>query len=256
MTKWMLKPFYQFLIRNGLIRENYLGFPIPVGTGVFIFIFTLVFLFLQMPILEPTLLILTFVIMLVSAGLGWIDDRFGNHRSKGIKGHFQSFIKRKKITTGFIKASGGLIMSSFVSFMMHSSIIWFLTGTLFMALMMNFINLLDLRPGRAIKMFWLLVIILFPFLHVKNMVYIWPTVMATILLYPEDIQGKSMLGDTGSNLLGAALGFWYLLWVPEIMNLILLLLLIVVHLYAEKHSISQLIQRNRWLYAFDQWGRD
>ena len=61
-----------------------------------------------------------------------------------------------------------------------------------------------------------------------------------------------MLGDTGSNLLGASLGFGWLQSFPET-GTSLLVLLIILHVIAERWSINSIIEKNRFLRRIDGW---
>ena len=67
-----------------------------------------------------------------------------------------------------------------------------------------------------------------------------------------DSRGKAMMGDSGSNSLGAALGLTIVLTVPSWM-LPAIALMAAVHIYSEKHSISGLIESNRVLRMMDRF---
>ncbi|WP_339062528.1 hypothetical protein [Tepidibacillus marianensis] len=64
-----------------------------------------------------------------------------------------------------------------------------------------------------------------------------------------------MLGDSGSNLLGFQLGVWYSMHFPVTGKWIVIILLISIHIYSERKSISQLIDRYQLLRRIDQLGR-
>jgi hypothetical protein len=68
------------------------------------------------------------------------------------------------------------------------------SGALLVALAANFLNQLDTRPGRALKAYLAAAIPLDA-----------PTGIAVLLL-PYDLREMAMLGDAGSNALGALLG--------------------------------------------------
>lgn len=62
-----------------------------------------------------------------------------------------------------------------------------------------------------------------------------------------------MMGDTGSNLLGAALGLGLCAaWVPVSARLIALLLLVGLHILAERVSLTKLIAANPLLCTLDK----
>ena len=64
-----------------------------------------------------------------------------------------------------------------------------------------------------------------------------------------------MMGDAGSNALGFTLGFFTVLYANFIMNLFIFLFLIIIHIIAEKSSITKIIEGNRILRFLDQLGR-
>jgi UDP-N-acetylmuramyl pentapeptide phosphotransferase/UDP-N-acetylglucosamine-1-phosphate transferase len=72
---------------------------------------------------------------------------------------------------------------------------------------------------------------------------------------PWDLRRKAMMGDTGSNTLGAALGWQAARGLPLIPKAVLTALLIGLNLLSEKVSFSTLIERSRFLHFLDQLGR-
>jgi hypothetical protein len=63
-----------------------------------------------------------------------------------------------------------------------------------------------------------------------------------------------MLGDAGSNLMGAAIGVTGVLALPSYGQWILAALLAAFHFWAEKHSLTAWIAARPWARAIDQWG--
>ena len=125
------------------------------------------------------------------------------------------------------------------------------------ALCANALNLLDLRPGRTLKVFAAGAAgVAFVF-----GVWMWPlmpllAVIGPILVYaPFDLRGRVVMGDAGSNFLGAALGFVTVFTLGLPAKLVLLALLVALHAYCERRSLSDWIGRHlvsRWL---DELGR-
>jgi UDP-GlcNAc:undecaprenyl-phosphate GlcNAc-1-phosphate transferase len=129
-----------------------------------------------------------------------------------------------------------------------------------LALTTNLVNLFDLRPARAIKVFWLLLLIAIACalpLSAPPSVWAWvlPVLSATVLHFPYDAQGRLMLGDTGSNFLGFVAGFCLVTSATVTIQLGFLLLFGLLHLLAERISFSRVIQSVNWLHRMDQWGR-
>jgi UDP-N-acetylmuramyl pentapeptide phosphotransferase/UDP-N-acetylglucosamine-1-phosphate transferase len=64
-----------------------------------------------------------------------------------------------------------------------------------------------------------------------------------------------MLGDVGSNVLGAVVGFSFMVNFSWTVNLVVVGVLVVLQLYAEKYSITKLISRIGVLRWLDEFGR-
>jgi len=98
--------------------------------------------------------------------LGLLDDLAGDEGAKGWRGHLMAFFRQRKVTTGFIKLVGGGVGAIFLSAWLFSvnvspslprlSANWLLLlifGAVLIALSANTLNLLDVRPSRALKGF-------------------------------------------------------------------------------------------------------
>ncbi|KKK85779.1 hypothetical protein LCGC14_2769870, partial [marine sediment metagenome] len=64
-----------------------------------------------------------------------------------------------------------------------------------------------------------------------------------------------LLGDVGSNLLGALAGLWLVLTLSATGQLIALVALALITIYGEFRSISALVERTPLLRALDSLGR-
>ena len=81
-------------------------------------------------------------------------------------------------------------------------------------------------------------------------------ILAILLFYlPFDLKAKVMMGDVGSNLLGATLGIMMSWMLSDLGKVISILILIGLQLTAEKFSFSKMIEENRWLRYLDNIGR-
>ena len=69
------------------------------------------------------------------------------------------------------------------------------------------------------------------------------------------LREEAMLGDTGSNLIGALAGIWMLETLPDTGRLIALGILVLLTIYGEFRSISATIDRVPPLKALDSLGR-
>ncbi|HVL52364.1 MAG TPA: hypothetical protein VM754_12785, partial [Actinomycetota bacterium] len=149
----------------------------------------------------------TLVLALGFFGLGFLDDYAGDGRSKGFGGHLRA-LKRADLTTGAIKAFGGAGLAFAVCMWWEDLFVpAAILDALVIALAANFINLLDLRPGRAAKGF--LILRLLPAAAARNSEYlpVSAAVAAAVVAWlPADLQERGTLGDAGANMIGAVLG--------------------------------------------------
>jgi len=124
------------------------------------------------------------------------------------------------------------------------------------ALFTNLVNLFDLRPGRASKIFIIFSILLILFQVVKGYNYIIYSSLGLILIYiPLDLKAKGMLGDVGSNALGITLGIFCVITQGYIAKIIYLVILVLFHVLAEIYSFTRIIENNRLLKFIDNLGR-
>jgi UDP-N-acetylmuramyl pentapeptide phosphotransferase/UDP-N-acetylglucosamine-1-phosphate transferase len=82
--------------------------------------------------------------------------------------------------------------------------------------------------------------------------YLAPVFIPAVWLTLQDRRARIMLGDAGSNVLGAVFGVAVVYETGLIAKVALVLLMIAVHLYSEKHSISRLIENNGALRRIDR----
>lgn len=64
-----------------------------------------------------------------------------------------------------------------------------------------------------------------------------------------------MLGDTGANLLGAALGMASVWTMTFPAQLAVVAFLMLLHLFTERYSLTMIIEKNRLLRFLDNLGR-
>ena len=120
----------------------------------------------------------------------------------------------------------------------------------------NLANLLDLRPGRAEKALALvaagLCIGYWTLAPVELLgLFIGPVIVGAYFTLRE----RAMLGDTGSNLIGALIGIWLVTTLSDPGRLIALGVLVVLTVYGEFRSISVAIDRVPLLKQLDSLGR-
>lgn len=268
LTIFLLPYLNNLLIDSNLIKPNYRGEKIPAAAGM-LFIIVLPFtvgagFMLAVESFDPKYAIL-FLLGVLGMGLaGLIDDCLGSHLVKGFKGHLKAFFKERTLTTGALKALfGGFIALVFsianARLNGFGRYPWmFLVDFFLVALAANIINLFDLRPGRAGKVFLLLfTIILLLSKNFINFIGLFLPVLVILLLYlPYDLKAKMMLGDAGSNFLGATLGIMMVWMLSDFGKIVALAIFLVLQLAAERLSFSEIIDKYGPLKYLDQIGRD
>lgn len=250
--------FRSLLIESNVLRPNYKKDMIPVSMGI---------VFLPMLIINAIILayfttnfkdmlhIFIFLFGLVSMFFaGILDDIIGNRDVSGLKGHFKSLLNGKLTTGGFKALLGGFI-GLVISIAISKNIYDIVINTLIIALSTNLMNLLDLRPGRAIKGYLVISIVLLFTLgeYTRNLLLlIFPNVIA---YFNQDLKAKAMMGDTGSNVLGISIGILFVMGYSLKVRLIWLAFLIFIHILTEKYSLTKIIENNKFLNFIDKLGR-
>lgn len=200
----------------------------------------------------------TYGILILALGffaLGAVDDLMGAGTARSFRGHARA-LRRGIMTGGALKAIGGGMLGLIAGSLWERRLGPAVADALLVALSANLINLLDLRPGRAAKVFlvsWVPLAIAGP---AAAYVAISSTVAAAVAVWvPLDLRERGMLGDSGSNLIGAVLGGGFALVLPFPGKLAALLLVGALTLAAERWSFTAVIGRVGPLRWFDQLGR-
>lgn len=257
-------PMIMKMLRNSnVLCENYKSDMIPTSVGI-VFIFAQVITMGILQVLSQLQIFsqldsgFNFVYLLgfVFMGLlGLLDDLIGDSKTKGLKGHIKAFFNGI-LTTGAIKAFLGFFISLVVSSYISISIKDFVINSLIIGLFTNLINIFDLRPGRATKIFIILSIIFIITSPIRNYKYILYSFFGILLPYLSlDFKAKAMMGDAGSNVLGFTLGLYAAISYSFTIRCIILLILLIIHILAENVSFSKVIENNRVLKFLDEIGR-
>ncbi|MBM7622778.1 glycosyl transferase family 4 [Sporohalobacter salinus] len=248
----------KILLSHNLVTENFSGNEVPVGYGLLLVINIIIILIIgrQFGIYSKEVTTSFLFLTIVVGATGLIDDYLGDEKSSGFSGHLRKLWREYSITTGFLKASLiGIFTFLIVNRVIIDNFTVKIINFLLVVLMTNFINLLDLQPGRALKGF---IIITFISLAITDILFIklvLPFLLMVGILLPVDLHAEAMLGDVGSNLLGGFLGLALLFSLGLIYKLILVIGLVVIHFYTENASLTNLIAHNRILNYIDQLGR-
>lgn len=279
--------------RKGMIARNYRGRRIPVSLGIFLW-GTIACGYALRWLAEAVLRdagaaepgtkggpaeggeIGEALLLCASLGgvafVGWFDDRFGEGGTKGLAGHWRRLRRDGVWTTGWGKAAAISMLALAFALetaraahagaghaLMQASRM--LGGAALIALSANAANLLDVRPGRAIKGFLLM---LAPSLGyalaegaaLRNWSALFlPALAGALALFRADARELAMLGDSGANLLGFAAGCAMWLFAPASAQAAALAALVLLHAAAERASLSGWIERVPLLRRLDEWGR-
>ena len=216
---------------------------------------------------------------------GLLDDAYGSAGDRGFRGHLKA-LSHGRLTTGAFKLVGiGLVsvaagtsiaggasgvqaqtgglaaLGAWPSLVPAAA--WTLALAAVIALSANLVNLLDLRPGRALKGFGVYALALVIGALVSRAATPAATVLLALALFGPlvaiwrfDLGERGMLGDAGANAAGALLGFvaaWECgrSWAA----LVVLALLLAFNLASERWSFSRVIADNRLLSVLDGLGR-
>ena len=215
----------------------------------------------------------------VGAGaFGVYDDLYGNADRRGIKGHLTA-LTQGEVTTGGVKIVGigavGVLGGALAR--RGGSVTDKALAAVVIAGAANAVNLLDLRPGRAIKG---AALVAGPGVlgralrgtsdgvssgrsagNGSGMAGSANTLAAAglgaaVALLPEDLGERAMLGDSGANALGALLGLAAAIGARSTAGLAWrAAALTAVTLASEKVSFTKVIAGNQTLNAIDMWGR-
>jgi UDP-GlcNAc:undecaprenyl-phosphate GlcNAc-1-phosphate transferase len=270
-------PLVRALREQGLVRENYrrAELPFPIGAAIPVAaLLALIPLALLQEIADVDVFradaypAVTYVVGV--ALLGLLDDFVGSglfasarlerpheqaQTPRGWRGHAGAIIGGG-FSTGAAKAAGSLGLALFALSGQGRSTEEYLLGAGVLVLATNLFNLLDLRPGRSAKVLILLgVALTLGSLDTDGLWTVGLFLGPVLVLLPFDLRERGMLGDTGSNAIGAVAGLWLVATLSTAGQAIALAVMAVVTVYGEFRSISALIERTPGLRQLDSLGR-
>jgi UDP-N-acetylmuramyl pentapeptide phosphotransferase/UDP-N-acetylglucosamine-1-phosphate transferase len=273
----VVPPLVRALRDGGFVTTNYRGASLPFPTGMAIpvaALLALVPLALIQELGDVTVFragaypAVTYVVGV--ALLGLIDDFVGSgmfsalrlerpgegpSSPRGWRGHGREILGGG-FSTGAAKAAGSLGLALFALSGQHRDAGEYLLGAGVLVLATNVFNLLDLRPGRSTKVLIILGAALS--LGAWDAAGLWTVGLflgPILVLLPFDLRERGMLGDTGSNAIGAVAGLWLVATLSTAGQAIALAVMLLVNVYGEFRSISALIERTPGLRQLDSLGR-
>jgi len=192
---------------------------------------------------------------------GVLDDLAGDSTNKGLAGHLAAAL-RGEVTTGAIKIAGlgatGLLAAWLIDRPgRRTAPISTLIGGAVIAGSANIANLLDLRPGRSLKVVLLFAV---PLVFGGRATRISTATAgaaagAAIAVLPDDLASRSMLGDTGANSAGALIGTALVAGTGLRGRLLALAGVTILIMASEKFSFTRVIESTPGLRELDALGR-
>ena len=262
----LLGPWLRDMARSGLARQNYRGRAVAFPAGAVLVACSLVALVplavlddrADLDLLDPELRRWA-VYVLGVALLGLMDDALGRGPDaaapRGWRAHARA-VAAGRFSTGFIKAVGALGLAAYATSGLGRHDLGYVADLVLLLLTTNLFNLLDLRPGRVEKVFVaLLAGLCIGAWTVAPLdllgLFIGPVLVGAAFTLRE----RAMLGDTGSNLVGALAGISLLITLGDGGRIVALALVAALNVYGEFRSISQTIEGIPLLRSLDSWGR-
>lgn len=200
---------------------------------------------------------------LSGGAVGLYDDIVGarpdQKGDKGFRGHLRA-LREGRVTSGLVKiagvGAGALVAAALLPDRRGRGRLGraaeVVLGAGVIAGSANLFNLLDLRPGRALKAGTLVGI---PLMATRAGGLAAGPVGASAGLLPDDLGEEIMLGDSGANALGALLGVAATARTGLLGRAALLTGIGALTAASEKVSFTKVIERTPVLREIDAWGR-
>lgn len=263
-TALLLRTGAGVLSNPALRRENYRGHVLPTAAGVLLAAAVIAvdggrtvvgLLGIGDAGTAPDRLAVL-VAVVAFAFLGFVDDLLGDPEDRGLRGHVSAAL-RGRVTTGFVKLGGGAAVAlALAGALAGDRPARVLVDGALIALAANLGNLLDRTPGRAIKWGLLAYLAVAAAAGTAAAGIAMAVVAGSMsVLLVGDLRERFMLGDTGANALGAALGTTTVLVVGEGARNILVAVLLFLTLLSEFVSFSRIITAVPPLRGLDRLGR-
>jgi len=182
---------------------------------------------------------------------GVIDDGFGG-TVRGLRGHLRALLSGH-LTTGGVKLGAALFAAAITVAWTPRDHLWAdLLALVAIAGCTNVWNGLDVAPGRALKGFVVVAIVL---LVVDLKAFLLVCTGAAVTTLVPDLRERGMLGDSGANLLGFLAGAEIVRRLPEVWLIPAVLVVIGLNVLAETVTFTRTIDAIAPLRWFDRLGR-
>lgn len=236
-------------------RTNYRGHELPTSAGLLVPLAAGALVAVAQPGAEgpwwSDLAVVGRPVALAAFGvsfLGLVDDLGGVGESGGFRGHLRA-LSRGRVTTGALKLIGVPVVAVVVlpAFAGWSDLV---REVVLVSLAANLANLLDRAPGRVAKVGTASFVAMVAATRAPAMVPVGAVMGAVAGLASHDLRERLMLGDAGSNVIGAVLGLAVTVVATPLQQWIVLGVLLAANLVSEVVSFSRVIDATpplRWL---------
>lgn len=245
-----------------LQRSNYRGHRLPVGAGVVVVLASVLVVAVYSVLIRfgadaPDEQVRLANLMALSGTtlgyglIGLLDDLVGAAATKGFRGHLGA-LARGRVTTGLVKLVWGVLLGVLAA----PGTGWGgLRGGLVIAATANLGNLFDRAPGRTIKVSLLGGVVVVALGGSAGELSAMALVLgAGVGMLVPDLRERCMLGDTGANVLGAAVGFGLVVACGPTGEWVALAVLVALNLASERISFTRVIDAVAPLRWFDRLG--
>lgn len=248
-----------------LQRTNHRGIDVPVAAGVLL-VSALVVVEAVLRTLEVAVRTVepvewssrsaSLVLALGFGMLGAFDDLAAHGDDRGFRGHLGA-MARGRLSTGGLKLVVGGLLAVVVAAPTSEGILDVAVAGLVIALAANLANLLDRAPGRTIKVGLIAGAVILATTAAPAVSLSGPALVlgAAAGLLVFDLHERLMLGDAGSNVIGAALGFAIVTTHGLTGRLVAMVVLLALNLVSERFSFSTVIRSTPPLRFLDELGR-
>jgi hypothetical protein len=182
---------------------------------------------------------------------GVVDDGFGGD-ARGLRGHLRA-LAAGRVTTGVLKVVAAVLAAAITVAWTPREHLWAnVLALVTIAGCTNVWNGLDVAPGRALKGFVVVAVIL---LVVDVRAFLLVCTGAAVAVLWSDLRERAMLGDAGANLLGFLAGAEIVRRLPEPWLPVAAGVVVGLNLLAESVTFSRTIDAVPPLRWFDRLGR-
>jgi hypothetical protein len=186
--------------------------------------------------------------------LAGLYDDTRPRRTRGMRAQVAA-VFRGRLTPGIVKLLVIVAASVAVSWMLGARGARFVAATGVLAGCANLWNLLDVRPGRALKLFVPVAAALAATAGVRTVGLFAGLAGSGSIGLVFDLREMLMLGDCGANVLGFVVGLGSFLVLSTGWLWILLAAIVGLHVVADTITLSRLIERSPPLRLLDALGR-